>query len=211
MRLLYLFFVLAIVFLIPFLLWGENIEAFLSQDALVNELQSNSRWAWLAALILLLLDLFLPIPATVVITALGIVYGPLIGGLIGTIGTFSAGALGYGLCQMLGQQAAVLFVGKNELQKGEQLFANKGGWLIVLSRWLPIFPEVIACMAGLMRMPLRLFTAAMLCGCIPFAFTFAGVGHAGMDYPLFTMSMSLLAPLVLWLLVKPFFSGQANS
>jgi uncharacterized membrane protein YdjX (TVP38/TMEM64 family) len=47
--------------------------------------------------LLLASDLLLPIPATADMAALGLVYGPLWGGLIGTAGGFLGGAQGYGL------------------------------------------------------------------------------------------------------------------
>ena len=70
---------------------------------------------------------------------------------------FLGGTLGYGLCRGFGRPLARRLLGPRDLEQGERLFARTGGWLVVLSRWLPIFPEVIACMAGLARMPLRTF------------------------------------------------------
>ena len=52
-------------------------------------------------------------------------------------------------------------LGPQDFVEGERLFARVGAWLVVLSRWLPIFPEVIACMAGLARMPAWSFFTAL--------------------------------------------------
>ena len=39
--------------------------------------------------------------------------------------------------------------------RGHQLFHDYGGWILALSRWLPLLPEVVACMAGLFHMSAR--------------------------------------------------------
>jgi len=40
-------------------------------------------------------DLVLPVPQTVVIAALGIIYGTVLGGLLGSVGLITGGFLGY--------------------------------------------------------------------------------------------------------------------
>jgi hypothetical protein len=42
-------------------------------------------------------DVVLPIPQTAVIAALGIIYGTLLGGSLGSVGRITSGLLGYGL------------------------------------------------------------------------------------------------------------------
>jgi uncharacterized membrane protein YdjX (TVP38/TMEM64 family) len=144
-------------------------------------------------------DLVLPIPATAVMAALGFVYGPVAGGLIATSGSFLSGALGYLLCRWFGRPVAVRLLGPKDLLEGEQLFARVGGWLVVLSRWLPVFPEVIACMAGLSRMPPLAFFAALACGSAPLGFVFAMV---------LAIALSAGLPPLLWLGVQPYFRAK---
>ena len=149
MRLFGWFLVLALIVLIPFLIWGSGFERSFSQEGTVAWLTGYGRWASVAGILLLMSDLVLPIPATAVMAALGFVYGPVAGGLIATLGSFLSGALAYLLCRRFGRPAAARLLGPQELVDAERLFARVGGWLVVLSRWLPVFPEVIACMAGL--------------------------------------------------------------
>jgi uncharacterized membrane protein YdjX (TVP38/TMEM64 family) len=164
-------------------------------------------WAGAAGVVLLLSDLVLPVPGTMVMSALGFVYGPVVGGAVAALGSFLSGALGYTLCRLLGPHAALRILGEKDLARGERLFSSVGGWLVVLSRWLPLFPEVIACMAGLARMRASTFFAALACGSLPLGFAFAAVGHAGADYPLLALTLSALGPPVLWLAVQTFFRG----
>ena len=80
---------------------------------------------------------------------------------------------------------------------------------MALSRWLPLFPEVVACMAGLSRMPPVSFFVALVCGSLPLAFTFAAVGARGVDSPALALSLSALLPIVLWPLAQWFLKRRA--
>lgn len=211
LRLFWLFIALALAVLIPFLIWGEGFERLFSQAGVVAWLERYGSFAWIAGVLLLAGDLVLPLPATAIIAGLGYLYGILWGGLIGAAGSFLAGALGYGLCRRFGRGAALRLLGRDELARGERLFARAGGWLVVLSRWLPVFPEVIACMAGLSAMRARTFFTALACGCLPQGFAFAAIGAAGTERPMLALALSALVPPVLWLVVRPWFKAAAGS
>lgn len=198
MRLLALFLALAAAVLVPFLLWGDRFDAILAEGSGADWLRRFGPWAWLAGIALLVGDLVLPIPSTAIISALGFIYGPWIGGLIGATGSILAGLTAYGACRALGHRAAVAIAGEKGLRDGEKLFARSGGWLVAVSRWLPLLPEVVACMAGLARMPFGGFATALACGSVPLGFAFAAVGAAGVERPALTLAVSALAPPLLW-------------
>lgn len=202
MRLICVFLGLAVVFVIPFLFWGDDFASRFTREGAVDWLRAHGDWAWLAALLLLVLDLFLPIPATAVMAALGYVYGPWAGGALGAIGSCLSGLLAYGLCRAFGRRAAERLVGREDLAKGRLLFDRIGGWMVAVSRWLPLFPEVISCMAGLTRMRAGTFLAAVVCGSVPLAFTFAVIGHAGSTHPTLAIALSAGIPPVLWFLTQ---------
>jgi uncharacterized membrane protein YdjX (TVP38/TMEM64 family) len=208
MRLFGWFLLLALIVLIPFLIWGSGFEQSFSQEGAVTWLTGYGRWASVAGILLLMSDLVLPIPATALMAALGFVYGPVAGGVIATLGSFLSGALGYLLCRWFGRPVAVRLLGPKDLMDSERLFARVGGWLVVLSRWLPVFPEVIACMAGLSRMPPLPFFAALACGSAPLGFAFAMIGHAGVDHPVLAIALSAVLPPLLWLAVQPYFRAK---
>ena len=205
MRLLLAFLGLALLFLVPFMAFGDLLGGAFSFGETVAWLHRYDRWAWALGLMLLISDLILPIPGTIVMSALGLVYGPVIGGALAALGSFLSGALGYTLCRLLGPLAALRILGEKDLARGEELFSNVGGWLVVLSRWLPLFPEVIACMAGLVGMRAIAFYTALACGSIPLGFAFAAVGHAGTENPITAVTLSALVPPVLWLAVRTLF------
>jgi uncharacterized membrane protein YdjX (TVP38/TMEM64 family) len=67
-----------------------------ANDAVLT-LQQYEGWAWAVGIALIWADLVLPIPQTGAIAALGIIYGTLLGGLLGSLGLITGGLLGYGL------------------------------------------------------------------------------------------------------------------
>lgn len=201
MRLLGLFLILAAAVMIPFLIWGDWFMQQFDQAGAAGWLERLGPWAWLAAIGLLVADLFLPVPATPVMSALGWVYGPWLGGGIGAAGSFLSGWLAYALCRKLGERVAMKILGEKDLDRGRAFFAKVGGWGIALTRWVPILPEVACCMAGLTRMPARQFLPALACGSLPLAFTYAWIGAQGRDQPGWALAGWLLVavvPILLW-------------
>jgi len=192
-------FLLALLLLIPFLFWGEQFEEWFTRDGVELWLRRYGAWVWIPALSLLTADVALPVPGTAVMAALGVAYGPLLGGAIGGIGSCLGGIVAYSACRLFGHRAAVWIAGEDEVRRGERFFATKGGgWAVALSRWLPLLPEVIACIAGVARMPTRRFLLALACGSFPMAFAFATVGWSGRQRPTTALILSALLPLILW-------------
>ena len=74
-------------------------------------------WAWALGIALVWADLVLPIPQTAVIAALGIIYGTLLGGLLGSLGLITGGLLGYGLMLTSARRLVQRFVGPRSLHR----------------------------------------------------------------------------------------------
>jgi len=193
---------LALVLLLPFLLWGGTFMEWLDGGAAIEKLRSFGAWGGIAVIALLIGDLFLPIPATPVMSAAGYLYGIWWGGLFSATGSFLSGMLAYALCRKWGRSIALRLAAPGELERGETLFRKFGGWLVVLSRWLPLLPEVVTCVAGLTRMPPRPFAAALACGSIPMAFVYAAIGAAGHGDPQLALWLSALVPILLWSILQ---------
>jgi uncharacterized membrane protein YdjX (TVP38/TMEM64 family) len=199
MRLLTTALVLVVVLCVPFVIWGDAFMAKFSGESAIAWIRGWGAWGWLAVFGLLMSDLFLPIPATPVMSAAGYLYGTLTGGLMSAAGSFAAGLMGYALCRALGRGFAVRLVGEKELERHGTLFQRSGPWIVAASRWLPLLPEVVSCLAGLTRMPLRVFALALACGSVPLGFVYAAIGAAGQDNPKLAVALNIIVPPVLWL------------
>lgn len=185
--------------IVPFMVWGEKFDAALTLEGARAWMESYGHWAWLAGIALLVADIVLPVPSTVVMSALGWMYGWWWGGLAAAAGSMLSGIAAYTACRWMGRGVARWLAGEEGLRKGEEIFARRGGWLVALSRWMPVLPEAVACLAGLSRMRRRVFLPALACGSLPTGFAFAAIGHLGHDQPGWAMALSCLLPVVLWL------------
>ena len=203
MRLLRLSLLLAVLLCIPFLIWGDTFTRWFTGDAAVEWLRGCGAWGWLAVLGLLIGDLILPVPATGVMSAAGYLYGTLVGGTLSALGSILSGLLAYGLCRLFGRNAAGRLAGVDDLARNESLFQRSGPWIIALSRWMPLLPEVTSCLAGLARMPLRTFTLSLMCGSVPMGFTYAAIGSSGQDNPALAIALSIAIPAVLYAAIHP--------
>ena len=169
-------------------------------DNAVLMLRKYEAWAWAVGIALIWADVVLPVPQTVVIAALGIIYGTGLGGLLGSVGLITGGLLGYVLMLTSARRLVKRFVGPQSLNTIEGLLERGGAWAIVLSRSLPYsIPEGIVFLAGLSGMPLGKFTAALAVGSVPTAFAFAAIGAGWADEPI----LALLAGYVLPILLLP--------
>jgi uncharacterized membrane protein YdjX (TVP38/TMEM64 family) len=202
--------VLAGILLLTWWCFGQDMETTWNITTLTESFAKAKSWAWLVGIILLVADLLLPIPGTIVMSALGAVYGFWLGGLLASLGSFLAGLAGYGLGRFLKEQTAKRWLGEADFERGRSLLVGRGALIIALSRSIPILPEVIACMAGLLRMPFRFFCLAVLCGALPMGFLFAWIGTLGRDSPIWAFVISFGMPALLWL-IAVVWRGKINS
>lgn len=188
--------------IVPFMIWGEAFESLLSPRAVRELLDRHRQFAWLIGITFLLADLFLPIPGTVVMSALGWLYGPLAGGLVASIGLFLSAQLAYGLSSRFGRAIALRLADETSLDAAAEWFMRSGGACVAVSRCLPVLSEAIACLAGLSRFSQRDFTIATLLGAFPAGFVFAWIGHLGHRDSTTATTLSAIVPILLWGIYK---------
>jgi uncharacterized membrane protein YdjX (TVP38/TMEM64 family) len=168
-----------------------------ANDAVLR-LRRYESWAWALGIALIWADLVLPFPQTAVIAALGIIYGTVLGGLLGSFGLITSSLLGYGLMLTPARRFVQRFVGPQSLHTMESLFEQGGAWAIVLTRSLPYsVPEAMVFLAGLAGMPIRKFTMALTIGSVPTAFAFAAIGAGLADQPILALAVSYVLPILL--------------
>lgn len=203
MRLLWIMLGLGVAVLVPFALWGDWWETVFSLAGVRQWLLGLGKWAWLGGIGLLVGDLVLPVPGTVLMSGLGWLYGWFWGGLAASAGSFLSGTVAYALCRQLGEKAARWIVGEKDFEKNKQLSERHGPWIIALSRTLPILPEVTTCLAGVTRMPARKFFISLACGSLPTGFLYAAVGSLGETHATLAFWASLLLPVLLYTAARP--------
>jgi uncharacterized membrane protein YdjX (TVP38/TMEM64 family) len=150
----------------------ELIEQWLTQ---AKELSPT--YMGLFVISLLFLDLFVAVPTLTVAILAGYFLGHSYGFIAVLIGFSMAGIGGYCLSRWYGGKLLTVLI-KDEQKRDEAItmFQKHGLVTIILSRAMPILPEVSACLAGMMKLRFRTFLSAWLVSTVPYAFiaTYAG-------------------------------------
>jgi uncharacterized membrane protein YdjX (TVP38/TMEM64 family) len=98
----------------------------------------------------------------------GLVFGVWHGMLISFIGGFIGAVFAFYLGRRLGRTVVERFVPCPALDAADQLMARRGGWAVVIGRWVPGIPcDPLSYAAGIMRMPWLKFMLLTVVGLIP--------------------------------------------
>lgn len=196
-----LFFLLLLVAFVigPFVLWGGQLDAHAPK---LVEGQATKLAIAMIGIGLLVLDVLLPVPSSVVSITLCLLLGPLWGGVTvfaGMVGAFSGGFL---LGRLLPAARLREWVGPPtwDLFATKQLPASLL-W-IAASRPVPVLAEVTSLFAGSLRMPFGPSIAAAALSSLLVASAYAlaaslGLHNADFGTPLFVLSAACL-PTLSW-------------
>jgi membrane protein DedA with SNARE-associated domain len=153
MRWIVLWVILIGLVLLPFLLFEQQFNAFAEQVTRTG----TSRVVVASAIFgLLALDVFLPVPSSIVSTAAGVFLGFGAGATIVWLGMMAGCVLGYAVGAR-GSSAARRLVGDDGLARAEGLVRRYGDLTIVLCRPIPVLAEASVVFAGLVRAPYARF------------------------------------------------------
>jgi membrane-associated protein len=99
----------------------------------------------------------------------------LIGSLIGESIGF---AIGRFFGPKLRQSRLGKRIGEDNWIAADKLVAKRGGWAVFISRFLPVLHSVVPAVAGMTKMPYRVFIAWTFAACTIWASLYVGVGFA---------------------------------
>ena len=193
-----LFLVIAILFAFLFGLTGNFFDAMFNMESSKELFLEMPLYGWLAGIALLISDIVLPVPATGIMAALGAVYGVLAGTLVSVTGSAAAGLAGYAAGKFLGKRGSRWIATEQELERFRTFFDTWGGYAIILSRIMPLLPEVLTILAGLSRMKFSRFFASLLAGTIPVSLLFVWIGQSSEASPGIGIIVAVIIPAVIW-------------
>lgn len=161
---------------VPFVVWEAELDAW-SKELLAT----SSGRGLVAALVtlLLVLDVLLPIPSSVVAGVAVAALGPLAGGIAIWVGLTGGAALAYGLGKSGGRALVRRMVGDLELERAERVAARFGASVLVVSRGVPVLAEASALLAGALAMPLARFALVAGASNLGLAVAYALLARAG--------------------------------
>ncbi|MBP7770180.1 MAG: VTT domain-containing protein [Aliarcobacter sp.] len=148
----------------------------------------------------LFIDLFIAVPTMTIIILAGYFIGFELALFYTTIGLLSASLTGYFLSKKYGNKV-LNKLSSNEQQKQEMtdLFNKHGVLVLVLSRAVPMLPEISSCLAGACNMSLRRFLLAWFLGTIPYVCVIAYAGSiSNLDNPMPAIYAALGITILFW-------------
>jgi uncharacterized membrane protein YdjX (TVP38/TMEM64 family) len=172
MRWAVLWIVLIGVVLTPFLLFERQFDALAAWLAAGN----LSGWFTAGSIVALLgLDVFLPVPSSIVSTAAGALLGFWRGTAVIWIGMSAGCLIGYAF-GFWTAAAARRLVGEASLAHAATIMERHGPWAIVLCRPVPVLAEASTVFAGVVRTPFGPFLLLTSCSNLGISLAYAAVG-----------------------------------
>jgi uncharacterized membrane protein YdjX (TVP38/TMEM64 family) len=153
---------------------------------------------WLAAVIgstLLVLDVVLPVPSSIVMGVNGQLFGVAMGTMVSLFGTMAAAVVGF----WIGRTGGPLLdriVSAEERRRADRVLKKWGPLAVIVSRPVPMLAEVMTILAGTSRMTWPVFLLSALLGSVPMCYLFSLAGEQASLVVMFGAVIGLAA--VFW-------------
>jgi uncharacterized membrane protein YdjX (TVP38/TMEM64 family) len=162
-------------------------------------LREHEAWAGALVAALLVADVLLPVPSSLLMIASGALCGPWLGALWSSAGALGAAAFAW----WLGRRGGALYerlLGERDALR-TRAWLERHGWLaIAASRPVPILAEATALAAGAAGLPFARVLASAALGALPICVFYAlvGSGVLAIDSPWLAFAIALFAAAPLW-------------
>lgn len=163
-------------------------------DLFVNPIFLLGFWGIFLFLIIMgIQGLLVPIPSEIVLLAAGMIWGIVWGGIMGVIGSMTAGLLCFYISKKGGRPLAEKFVGADTLEMADNIIHKYGTGAIIIARFLPFVAfDPISYASGLVDMDIKKYSFGTLLGSIPRAFFYSFLGASlGINPPIDFKSIPL--------------------
>lgn len=161
---------------------------------------THSAYIFLIVVLLLFSDIVIAVPTLTIMILSGYFLGYGYGASASVIGVILAGVSGYVLSYHYGEKLEKLII-KDETQRQEarRTFSRYGIFMILLSRAIPILPEVTACLSGITKMPFLKFILAWIFSSVPYALIASYAGSiSSLDNPKPAIVTAIILSLFFW-------------
>ena len=148
---------------------------------------------------LLVADVLLPVPSSLVMVAHGALFGAALGALLSFIGTLGAGVFAFALGRRGGPLLERL-VPPEERARANRLLDRWGDMAVVATRPVPVLAEALAILAGASPMSWARMTVATAAGALPACvlYAVAGAAAATFDSTIWIFALVLALSGVFW-------------
>jgi membrane protein DedA with SNARE-associated domain len=135
-----------------------------------------------------------------------------LGSVLGAVALYGLGAwLGYDRLHALAGKRWFFLTSQKDLDRGEKVFAEHGGKMVLLGRCIPVIRSVVSIPAGIARMPLPRFLLLTTIGSGVWNALFIGLGYSlgqnwdrvqGWIGPVTYVVLGLVVVGVVWLALR---------
>lgn len=182
--------------IVPFLLFGQQIDAALKAW---QEHPPAASIVALAVIGLLATDIFLPIPSSLVSTLAGWQLGAVGGALTSWAGMSLGAVIGFALARWWGQPLVAWLTRADDLERTHRLAQRFGPTLLVLGRGVPVLAEATVLLVGMHGLSWRAFLPPVLLANLGLAIAYAAFGKLAAEYqwlPL-ALAVSIALPVLM--------------
>jgi uncharacterized membrane protein YdjX (TVP38/TMEM64 family) len=208
-RLLLLLALVLLVPVLPFLLCGPALEAWMSDW--LHHWATPGRTAGLV-IGLLATDILLPVPASLVSTLGGARLGWAAGTLASWTGMTCGACLGFALARWGGRPLVERWVSAQDQQQLAELSHRVGPALLVVTRAVPILAEAAVLLLGLQGLAWSRFLPPIVCSNLGIALAYSAFGRlaAAEHWLPLALGISLALPLLLVTLTRRWLRSAAR-
>ena len=160
---------------------------------------------------LLIADVVLPVPSSIVMVAHGALFGVWWGTMLSLVGSVGAATFGFAI----GRRGGTLLervVTPAERARASSILARWGTLAIIVTRPVPLLAETVAIMAGASSMSWRAIIVASIAGSLPMSLLYAltGAAVANLQSTALMFGIVLLVAGVFWLVGVVFSHKEAQ-
>ena len=165
--------VVLLVPVLPFLLFGDEFEAWLR--AYADDPHSAGATAG-GVVGLLATDILLPVPSSVVSTMAGWQLGWWLGTAASWAGMTAGAVIGFAIARRWGRPVALWFTKAGDLERMKHVSDRYGPFVLALCRAVPVFAEASVLIVGIHRIPWRRFLPAVALSNLGISIAYAAFG-----------------------------------
>lgn len=161
---------------------------------------------------LLVADVVLPVPSSLIMIINGALFGVLLGAFLSLTGSVGATLFGFSIGRRGGRLFSRL-LSVEERERADNLLKKWGGLAIVITRPIPLLAETVAIMAGASPLKWTTVTIAALVGSLPGAvlYALAGAVAGSFQSEVLVFGLVMLIAGVFWLIGRRAGSGLTEA
>lgn len=153
---------------------------------------------------LLIADILIPVPSSIVMIISGMLFGGFLGGLIALTGSLAGSLINFQMSRILGQTKIKRWLGEKEYNTLSKVMQKYGAYIVIFTRMVPLATESVSAIAGISNMKFARFILMNIVGFLPIVFFYSYSGAIYKEEPssiFIVLVIGFLVPVLIWYLL----------